>query len=115
MFHHLRAGEIIKSADGTRTFQGEQYNAGVSFFLEEDPPGAGPRLHRHDYAETFIVEAGAVRFRVADTEIEAGPGDIVVVEAGTPHGFTSLGPDVLQMICIHASPRMSAEWLEPRS
>ena len=79
MFHHLRASEIIKSADGTRTFQGEQYNAGVSFFLEEDPPGAGPRLHRHDYAETFIVEAGAVRF------------------------------------CIHASPRMSAEWLEPRS
>jgi hypothetical protein len=91
MFHHLRANEITKSASGTRTFQGEPYNAGVSFFLEEDPPGAGPRLHKHAYVETFIVEAG------------------------TPHGFVSLGPDVLQMVCIHASPKMSAEWLEPRS
>ena len=48
MFHHLRANQITKSAGGTRTFEGAAYNAGVSFFLEEDPPGAGPRLHRHD-------------------------------------------------------------------
>ena len=45
MFHHLKASEITKSASGTRTFQGAPYHAGVSFFLEEDQPGAGPKLH----------------------------------------------------------------------
>ena len=115
MFHHLKASEIVKSASGTRTFQGAPYHAGVSFFLEEDAPGQRPRLHSHDYPETFIVEAGAVRFTVGDTELEAGRGDIVVVEAGTPHAFVSLGPDVLVMVCIHAAEKMSATWLDGRS
>jgi mannose-6-phosphate isomerase-like protein (cupin superfamily) len=114
MFHHLKASEITKSASGTRTFQGSAYHAGVSFFLEEDPPGAGPKLHSHDYPETFIVEAGAVRFTVGDAEVDAGPGDIVVVEGGTPHAFVSLGPDVLEMVCIHAAETMSANWLDGR-
>lgn len=114
MFHHLKASEITKSASGTRTFQGAPYHAGVSFFLEEDQPGAGPKLHSHDYPETFIVESGAVRFTVCDADVDAGPGDIVVVEAGTPHAFVSLGPDVLVMVCIHAAEKMSAKWLDGR-
>ena len=61
--------------------------------------------------KTFIVEAGTV----GDTELEAEPGDIVVVEAGIPHAFVSLGPDLLVMVCIHAAERMSATWLDGRS
>ena len=38
----------------------------------------------------------------------------IAVEAGTPHAFVSLGPDVLVMVCIHAAEKMSATWLDGR-
>ena len=44
--------------------------------------------------------------------MEAGPGDIVVVGPETPHKFKNLGPDRLDVICIHASPRMIQEDLQ---
>jgi quercetin dioxygenase-like cupin family protein len=52
-------------------------------------PGTGPKLHRHPYEETFIVEDGDVLFTVGENTTEAGAGDIVVVPAGTPHKFVS--------------------------
>jgi mannose-6-phosphate isomerase-like protein (cupin superfamily) len=36
----------------------------------------------------------------------------VVVGAGTPHKFKNVGTDRLDVVCIHASPRMTEEWLE---
>ena len=49
----------------------------------------------------------------ADSEdIEAGPGDVVVVSAETPHKFKNVGTERLAIICIHASPRMVQEELE---
>lgn len=55
--------------------------------------------------------AGAI-FRAGTEEIEAGPGDVVVAEAGTPHGFRNPGPDRLELVCVHAAERMVQEWLE---
>ena len=70
-----------------------------------DTVGAGPRLHVHPYDETFIVDAGRARFRVGETTIEAGAGEIVHGPAGIPHKFENLGPGRLQTIDIHHSPR----------
>ena len=44
-------------------------------------------------------------------DLEAGPGDIVVVTSETPHKFKNIGPEKLDIICIHASPRMIQEEL----
>ena len=49
--------------------------------------------------------------RAGDAEVEAGPGDIVVVERDTPHGFRNLGPTRLEVVCIHAAERMVTKWL----
>jgi len=45
-------------------------------------------------------------------DIEAGPGDIVVVNSETPHKFKNIGSDRLEIICIHASPHMIQVMLE---
>jgi mannose-6-phosphate isomerase-like protein (cupin superfamily) len=100
------------SAGGTVTFEGEPYGSGVSFFLVNNRPGAGPDLHRHPYAETWIVRSGRAWFTADGKGVEAGPGDIVVVEAETPHKFKNVGTDRLEIVCIHASPRMIQEDLE---
>jgi mannose-6-phosphate isomerase-like protein (cupin superfamily) len=108
----IRAGELPPSPGGTVTFEGESFGSGVSFFLVNNEPGAGPGLHRHPYSETWIVRSGSVRFSADGDEIDAGPGDIVVVGPETTHKFTNLGPGRLDMVCIHASSQMIQEELE---
>ncbi|HEV8636823.1 MAG TPA: cupin domain-containing protein [Chloroflexota bacterium] len=112
MFHVLRRADLPASPSRTVRFEGEPYGAGVSFFLVDDEPGQGAELHRHPYPETWIVRAGRARITAAAEEVEAGPGDVVVVEAGTPHGFHNLGPGRLELVCIHAADRMATDWLE---
>jgi mannose-6-phosphate isomerase-like protein (cupin superfamily) len=108
----IRAGELQPSPGGTITFEGEPYASGVSFFLVNSQTGAGSRLHRHPYSETWIVRGGRALFTADGEELEAGPGDIIVVSTDTPHKFTSLGPERLEMVCIHDSPTMIQENLE---
>jgi mannose-6-phosphate isomerase-like protein (cupin superfamily) len=105
----IRSGELKPSPGGTITFEGEPHGSGVSFFLVNNQPGAGPDLHRHPYSETWIVRAGRGRFTADGEEIDAGPGDIVVVGPETPHMFKNVGDERLDVICIHASPRMIQE------
>jgi mannose-6-phosphate isomerase-like protein (cupin superfamily) len=112
MYRAIRAGELEASPGGTVTFEGEPYGSGVSFFLVNSEPGAGPDLHRHPYSETWIVRSGRGLFTADGDELEAGPGDILVVGPETPHKFKSLGPERLDIVCIHASPRMIQESLE---
>ena len=112
MHRVIRRGELSPSPGGTITFEGEPYESGVSFFLVNNRPGAGPDLHRHPYSETWIVRSGRALFTADGEELEAVPGDIVVVTAETPHKFKNVGDERLDMVCIHSSPRMIQEDLE---
>lgn len=108
----IRAGELRPIPGGTIRFEGDPYGSAVSFFLVNNEPGAGPVLHRHPYPETWIIRAGKALFTAGSEEIEGGPGDIVVVSAETPHKFKNIGDERLEIICIHASPRIIQEDLE---
>jgi mannose-6-phosphate isomerase-like protein (cupin superfamily) len=108
----IRSDELQPGAGGAVAFEGEPHGSGVSFFLVNNEPGAGPGLHRHPYPETWIVRSGKAQFTVDGQDIEGGPGDIVVVDREVPHKFKNVGTDRLDIICIHASPRIIQEWLE---
>jgi mannose-6-phosphate isomerase-like protein (cupin superfamily) len=112
MYRVVRAGEQQRSPGGTVTFEGEPLGSEVSFFLVNNEPGEGPDLHKHPYSETWIVRSGKVLFTADGEDIEAGPGDIAVVGPETPHKFKNMGPDRLEIVCIHASPRIIQEALE---
>ncbi|MDB5542626.1 MAG: cupin [Devosia sp.] len=79
-------------------------------FHDSVEPGHGPRLHTHPYPETFIIEAGRALFTIGNSAVEAGPGQILIVPADTPHKFTTLGP--MRSVHIHASPKFVTHWLE---
>jgi mannose-6-phosphate isomerase-like protein (cupin superfamily) len=112
MHNVIRAGELEPDDEGTVTFEGKDHGSGVSFFLVDNEPGVGPTLHRHPYPETWVVRSGTASFTAGEAELQAGPGDIVVVAAGTAHRFRSAGPDRLEMVCIHPSPEIIEEALE---
>lgn len=93
-------------------FEGGSFGSAISFFLINNEPGAGPDLHTHPYSETWIVRSGRARITADGDDIEAGPGDILVVGPGTPHKFKNIGSGRLDIICIHSSPRMIQQELE---
>jgi mannose-6-phosphate isomerase-like protein (cupin superfamily) len=112
MYQVIPAADQQRSPGGTLTFEGEAHGSGVSFFLVDNQPGEGPDLHRHPYSETWIVRGGKGRFTADGKDMDAGPGDILVVGPETPHKFKNVGSERLDVICIHASPRIIQEALE---
>jgi|SRR5579884_3599754 len=92
--------------------RGADYGATVSVILDHSDAGGGPRLHKHPYDETWVVIDGNVTFQAGEEELDAGPGNLVIVPPETPHKFTNRGPGRSHLVCIHASPTFVTEWLE---
>lgn len=94
-------------------FEGYLYcDANVSFFLSETPPGRGPDMRTHPYAEVFVVQEGDLTFTVGDTTIEATGGQIVVATPGAPHKSGQLRHRT-DPACRHMDqPAHRHEWLE---
>ena len=86
--------------------------APVCIILFEGPPGSGPKLHRHPYAEVFLVQEGSATFTVGEDTIDVTGGQIVVAPAGVPHKFINSGDGPLRQIDIHANDHFITEWLE---
>jgi mannose-6-phosphate isomerase-like protein (cupin superfamily) len=108
---------LVNTADlpgsTSRQFEGYRYgDVNVSFFVSATPPGRGPALHTHPYAEVFVVQAGNLTFVVGDQTIEATAGQIVIAPAGAAHKFTNTGTVVAHHFDIHTSSKMETTWLE---
>ena len=106
--------EELRTSATRHLMEGHAYGAGVSFFLIAYPPGRGNNLHRHPYAEVFVLHEGSGAFLAGEETIEASGGSVVVVPAGELHGFTASGDGPLRMTCIHTNHEMITEWAEPR-
>ncbi len=53
-------------------------------------PGRGPDPHVHvSEDEYFYVLSGEYHFRLGDAAIDAGPGQLIKVEHGVPHGMVA--------------------------
>ena len=110
---------VISRADGrddgeewTENYTELPGGANVSLILESTTQeGVGPRLHKHPYAETFIIRRGTATFTVDTEEIVGKAGQILVVPADTPHKFRT-GPGGYEAVHIHANPTFETIWLE---
>lgn len=94
-------------------WQGGASGAGICVIVNLiESVGDGVRLHRHPYAETFVVRKGKVVFTIGEDKVEGHEGQIIVIAAGVPHGFTNAGSEPLEMIDIHENGKFITEWLE---
>jgi len=60
---------------------------GYEIFLQQGEEGTGPPPHSHDWDESFYVMKGNVEITYGDQTINAKPGTLVHLPAGTIHGF----------------------------
>jgi len=109
----ISQGDLAGAADAHRFIGADHGGLPISLFLVDGPPGAGPLLHRHPYAEVFVVHAGEARFEVDAVRLTATAGDILMVPAMSAHRFTNTGETHLRVTAIHTAPHMDTEWLEP--
>ena len=104
---------IINAGDlGSGNLKGADCGATISLILDHSEPGEGPRLHRHPYDETWVVQEGSLTFQLGDEHFRVGADDIVIAPPRVPHKFTNDGPSPSNLVCIHAHPTMVTEWLE---
>jgi len=93
---------------------GAELGLDITLLFVDAEPGRGPALHRHPYAEVFIVQEGQATFTVDGEQQEVCAGDILVAHANQPHSFVNSGPGPLRQVDIHLSPSFSTDWLEER-
>jgi mannose-6-phosphate isomerase-like protein (cupin superfamily) len=105
--------DALEHSEHSHEFVGAEHG-GVPFsvILVHSRPGVGPKVHRHPYAEVFIVESGRATFRIGNQTIDVGGGHVVVSPPGEAHGFTNSGDGELRLTAIHAGSRFVTEWLE---
>ena len=105
--------EELRRNGTTPVFEGYRHgDVPVSFFLSDASPGGGPRLHRHPYAEVFVVQEGRAVFTVGSETHEVTGSHIVIVPPGMPHKFVNTGDGPLRQVNIHPTGQMVTEWLE---
>jgi mannose-6-phosphate isomerase-like protein (cupin superfamily) len=90
---------------------GEDHDVDACVIFVDAPPGRGPSLHQHPYAEILIVQEGEGTFTVGDEQRQVGAGEVLIVPADTPHAFTNTGAGPLRQIDIHLSRAFATEWL----
>ena len=96
-------GKSFKVGRMTMTFKTTATSGWNAYTVCEaiEPPESGAGYHRHPtYDETFIIVEGQYDFRLDGKLLKLGPGDVVFVPRGTPHGFVCAGPDVGRQIII---------------
>jgi quercetin dioxygenase-like cupin family protein len=81
--------------------RGEQTDTAVSVIRSAVPLGAtGPRLHQHDFDETFYVIEGALTVQLDDQLYHVGAGELAFAPRGVPHTLTNRGDDTARYLII---------------
>jgi mannose-6-phosphate isomerase-like protein (cupin superfamily) len=99
----VHALEDMQSSPTAALFEGrKRAEVDIScFVVSSDKVGRGPKLHKHPYAEVFVVLEGEATFTAGDEEHVITGGHIVVVPPETPHKFVNTGDDRLRMVTVH--------------
>jgi mannose-6-phosphate isomerase-like protein (cupin superfamily) len=109
---HVIKHDQLPRSEIAHELVGTEHGLDITVLFVEAAPGRGPALHRHPYAELFIVEEGDATFTVAGEEQQVRAGDIVVARPDQPHSFVNSGRQPLRQIDIHLSASFSTEWLD---
>ena len=84
----------------------------VALIDEHIAPGDAIPLHTHDVDESIAILGGEADARLGDERRRIGPGAVVFIPAGTPHGTINAGDDPLHILAAFPSTSIVISMLE---
>ena len=78
----------------------ERGASGVGVLSNTVQPGVAAPLHRHDYEEVILVEAGKIWVELDKVRTTATPGQCIIIPAGAAHAWGAEGPETLRVLFI---------------
>jgi len=95
-------GKAVSILGDPHTFKATKAETGGAYALIEGTIiGEGPPLHIHETEEeAFYVLEGALRIRIGERTVTAGPGAFVLIPRGTVHTFAREGPAPARILVI---------------
>jgi len=77
------------------------------------PAGKTMNLHKHDFDQITNMLRGKIRWKIeGEGECIVGPGDVMVMAAGAPHGGEVL--EDAEYIDVFAPPRQDFSWYQQK-
>jgi quercetin dioxygenase-like cupin family protein len=82
-------GQAVWMLGGRYTIRvsGDDSGGELTVMEMELPVGSGPPPHTHAGGETVYVVEGTLSYHIGEETIEAGPGDVIYIPAGTVENF----------------------------
>lgn len=101
--YHVNIAEAARASDAFRRVLHTTGHTQLVVMTLQPGEDIGAEVHEHNDQVLTFVE-GAVRAEVSGEVSEVGPGDIVVVPAGTEHNFTNTGPGAARLYTLYSPP-----------
>lgn len=84
----------------------------LAIIAEEIAPGDRIPLHTHDVDEALTILAGLADTRLGNEQRRVGPGTLIFIPAGTPHGTANAGDGPLQIHAVFPAQTIEIAMLE---
>ena len=84
----------------------------ITLIIEEIAPGDRIPLHTHPISELIVIQEGNAEVTLGDEMQHVGPGTVVFIPAGTPHGTRNAGTSPIRIHAMFPSERIGIQYLE---
>jgi quercetin dioxygenase-like cupin family protein len=84
----------------------------ITLIIEEIAVGDRIPLHTHPISEVIVIQEGSAEVTLGDDTQQVGPGAVVFVPAGTPHGTQNVGTSPIRLQAMFPSERIGIQYLE---
>jgi len=84
----------------------------ITLIVEEIAPGDRIPLHTHPINEVIVILEGNPEVTLGDDTREVGPGTVVFIPAGTPHGTQNASARPIRLHAMFPSERIGIQYLE---
>ena len=84
----------------------------ITLIIEEIAPGDRIPLHTHPISEVIVIHEVSAEVTLGDHTEQVGPGAVVFIPAGTPHGTRDVGASRIRIHAMFPSERIGIQYLE---
>ena len=111
-------GMTFPSGRQTRVMLGENGAINGDYFCQGyvvvNPSGTVPE-HEHETVESYTILQGRGEITVSGETQPVGPGDMVYIERGQPHGLRNTGDCDMHMMFVYAPKMVVDHWAQEAS